>query len=440
MRTRIFSNLRHLVVLLAIPAASSCALKNDVQEATSGCDEFAAGGDALGNLSVDARVKAFAVASAELKTIGDGIRADVKLACIQIATDLGETDAWTGDDSDGSISNGQKTGACDVVATRIEAIMTAGAAAGANFALMVSGGECTVDANVQVSCEESCKTDVTCTEPGVETRCAPAELTGQCQAECNGSATCEGRVDAAANCMGKCEAECQGTCSGEMRGTTEGGCDGMCEGTCDGVVTPSGGLASCAGTCEGKCTQPKPAAMCRGKCSSSCNGACKGQCKLEATAAMNCGATVSCKGGCSVAVTEPKCETELTPPVCTGDTNCQTSCAGQASAHAECSAPTVTLVANLDATGDIAKLKATLEANLPNILLAAKTKGQLAVRALQKVSATGQALIDVSSQLGGKDLACAGTAASASAQAAASMNVSVSASTSVSSSVSAHSS
>jgi hypothetical protein len=155
---------------------------------------------------------------------------------------------------------------------------------------------------------------------------------------------------------------------------------------------------------------------------------------------MNCGATVSCKGGCSVAVTEPKCETELTPPVCTGDTNCQTSCSGQASAHAECSAPSVTLIANIDATGDIAKLKATLEANLPNILLAAKTKGQLAVRALQNVAATGQAVLDASGKLSGKDLACAGAAASASAQAAASVSVSVNASASVSSSATAHSS
>jgi hypothetical protein len=155
---------------------------------------------------------------------------------------------------------------------------------------------------------------------------------------------------------------------------------------------------------------------------------------------VNCGAEVNCKGGCAGAYTAPKCETELTPPVCTGDTNCQASCSARASANAQCTPPTVTLFANVDATGDVAKLKATVEANLPKILLAAKTKGQLAVRALQKVSATGQAVIDGASTLGGKAIACAGTAATASAKAAASMSVSVSASASVSSSCTAHAS
>jgi hypothetical protein len=185
---------------------------------------------------------------------------------------------------------------------------------------------------------------------------------------------------------------------------------------------------------------PKPTAMCHGKCASSCNGKCMGQCKLDATASMNCGANVRCTGGCSATLAAPKCETELKPAVCTGDSNCQANCAARASAHAQCSPPTVTLVAEVDATSDVAKLKATLEANLPSIVLAAKTKGQLALRALNKVSATGQAVINSSTNLSGKDLACAGTATTASVKAAASMSVSVNGSTSVSSSCSSHSS
>ena len=440
MRTTIVTSLRCLVVLAAIPVVGGCAVKNDIQAAASGCDEFADGGVGVSALNVDGKVKAFAEASAELKSIGEAMRSDIKAACVHMATDLGETDRWTADDSDDSISNDKKSGACDVVAAKIDTIMSTATAAGADFALQVSGGQCTVDADVQASCEANCKTDVTCTEPGVETRCAPAELTGQCDASCAGGAVCEGQAAAAANCMGKCEAECQGTCSGELRGKTEGGCDGMCEGKCDGVVTPVGGVANCAGTCEGKCTQPKATAMCHGKCASSCSGKCTGECKLEAAAAMNCGANVRCRGGCSATLSAPECETELTPPVCSGDTDCQTSCAGQASAKAQCSPPTVTLVANVDATPDVAKLKATLEANLPSILLAAKTKGQLAVRALQKVSATGQAVVQASNSLGGKDLACAVTAASASVNAATSMNVSVNASANVSSTTSGHAS
>jgi hypothetical protein len=439
MRLKISSALPWIVVA-AVPVMSNCALKNDIQAAASGCDEFQSGGQAVAALDIDAKVKAFAQATSDLRDLGKGIKADVKLACINIAKDLGETDRWSSDDADSALSNSGKTGACDVAASRIDAIMTASIQAGASFALEVSGGQCAIDANVQASCETACKTNVTCTEATVEVRCPPAELSVQCDAECKAEAVCQGRADLEANCMGKCESECAGTCSGELRGTTVGGCMGMCEGKCDGTATPSGGMANCTGTCEGRCTQPHPAAMCHGKCASSCNGKCKGECKLDATASMNCGATVSCKGGCTGTTTQPKCETELVAPICTGDTNCQASCSAQASAKATCTPLTVTLVFNVDAAGDLAKLKSTIETNLPAILLTAKTKGQLAIRALEKVAATGQAVVNASTSLGGKAIACAGTAAEASISASASLSVSVSASASVGSSCTSHSS
>ena len=215
---------------------------------------------------------------------------------------------------------------------------------------------------------------------------------------------------------------------------------GICEGKCDGIKTPREGIAQCMGTCEGRCTQPHPKAMCHGKCSSKCEGKCRGECKIDANASVKCSAGVSCKGGCTGTVSQPKCETELTPPVCTGDTSCQSSCSAHASAKVTCTPQTLTLVFNLDASGDLAKLKTTIEANLPTILLTFKTKGQLAQRALQKVAATGQAVVDASGKLGGKALACAGTAAQASIKASAAMSVSVSASASVSTSCTTHSS
>src|SRR5678815_1580599 len=141
----------------AMPTLSSCAVKNDIQAAVSGCDEFQAGGQAVASLEIDAKVKAFTQASAELRDVGNGIKADVKLACINIAKDLGETDRWSGDDSDSSLSNGDKTGACDVAASKIDAIMAATIQAGASFALEVSGGQCAVDAEAQASCEAACK-------------------------------------------------------------------------------------------------------------------------------------------------------------------------------------------------------------------------------------------------------------------------------------------
>jgi hypothetical protein len=100
----------------------------------------------------------------------------------------------------------------------------------------------------------------------------------------------------------------------------------------------------------------------------------------------------------------------------------------------------VALVFNVDATADLTRLKTTIEANLPKIMIIAKTKGQLVVRALDKVSSTAQAVLDASGSLGGKAIACAGTAAAASVKSVASMSVSVSASASVSSSCTTHSS
>jgi hypothetical protein len=105
-----------------------------------------------------------------------------------------------------------------------------------------------------------------------------------------------------------------------------------------------------------------------------------------------------------------------------------------------CTPLTVTLMADIEVSADFSNLKATIEKNLPAILLAAKTKGQLAVRALEKVSATGQAVVSASSTLGGKAIACAGTAAEAAVKASASVSVSVGASANVSSSCTKNSS
>ena len=214
---------RGVCVLALAPVIANCALKNDVQEALSGCDEFAAGSEQVAKLDVDVKVKAFAQASSELREVGDSIEADVKGACVAIAKDLGETDVWSSDDGDSSIANAQKTGACDVVAAKVDAIMTAGEQAGANFALAITGGECSVDADLQAKCEATCKTEATCTEPTVETRCTPAELSGQCEAECKAEALPKGAptpwltvwANASRSAKGLVQASCAGPSKGD---------------------------------------------------------------------------------------------------------------------------------------------------------------------------------------------------------------------------------
>src|SRR5258708_32790760 len=105
MRMKNISALPWFIVLTAVPMLSSCAIKNDIQAAASGCDEFQAGGQAVAGLGIDVKVKAFAQASAELRDLGNGRKADVKLACVNIAEDLRETDRWSGDDAENTISN-----------------------------------------------------------------------------------------------------------------------------------------------------------------------------------------------------------------------------------------------------------------------------------------------------------------------------------------------
>jgi hypothetical protein len=434
MRSKAFTAVHCLAVCTAVAAFSAGCRVNttDIEENfETECGEFGQGGDAVQTANIDGNVKAYVAAAADLKILGDGIRGDVKGACINIARDLGEADRWSTDDSDDAISNGAKTGACDVASARIEAILTAGATASANFALEITGGQCEIAVETQVSCEETCKTDKSCTEATLEQRCDPAQLVVECSAECKAEATCQGRVDRAANCMGKCQSECVGKCGGECNGTTTGGCEGSCEGKCDGAKTAAGGTADCAGTCEGKCTKCKPEANCQGKCASACNGTCKGECKLDAGVNVTCGASIKCKGGCTGTFTEPKCETELVAPVCTGETTCQTSCSAQGSAKAKCSPATITLRADLEAAADAAKLKATIETNLPVLLLTATTKGQLAQRALDKVSAAGDAAVDLSTRLDSKTISCAKQAASASSKSKTTTTIAVQASVSV---------
>jgi hypothetical protein len=437
MRSRIVSTAFCLTLGTAVTAfAGGCRLNTtDIEENfETECGELGQGSAAVATANIDGNVKAYVSAVSELKVLGEGIRGDVKAACINIATDLGEADRWSNDDGDGAISNAEKTGACDVASARIEAIMTAGATASANFALEITGGQCEIAVDVQEQCEQTCKTDETCTEATVEQRCDPAQLVVECSAECKAEATCQGRVDRAANCMGKCQSECVGKCAGDCNGVTTGGCEGSCEGKCDGAKTPAGGDAECAGTCEGKCTKCAAEANCQGKCASSCNGTCKGECKLDPGANVSCGASIKCKGGCTGTFTEPKCESELVPPVCTGDTTCQTSCSAQGSAKARCNAATVTLRADLEATADIAKLKATIETNLPVLILTATTKGQLTSRALDKVTAAADAAVDFSTRLDTKTIACAKAAADTASKTKTTTTIAVQASVSVSAS------
>jgi hypothetical protein len=383
---------------LLCPLLIDCGAVKDLQETASGCDEIKEGPEAAAGLDIDGNVKAFAQASAELEAVAINIKQEVKASCVDICNRLQVPDTWSahGDD-DASISNADGTGACDKAAAEIDVIMR-DAKATANFALLVTEPKCTVDTDVQASCESTCHVDAAC-KPGqidVVTRCDPAELSVQCQGTCNASAVCEGTAEVAAQCEGTCDATCQGSCSG----------------TC---MTEAGTAADPA-TCNGKCT-------------GTCTGTCNGECHVTAQNGISCGASASCRGGCSGMFTAPKCETELKalPPECHADATCETSCNCRARSNAHCTQPKVVLVANVAASAKIPALKAAIEANFPRLIVAARAQGPIIQRALQDMATSGSAVVNGAASLGGKSVACAATAADVAASASVSVNVSVNA-------------
>jgi hypothetical protein len=377
------------------------SVDSNLLDAAEGCDEFQAGASLDGDVEVDASVRLFVEASAELHGVTREMKGAVREACANIALDLGAQDSWSalGDDDD-SISNGSGTGACDVARVHIEQVMQTAVAAEANFALVVSRGRCWMDFDMQRECEQQCWMQQTC-EPGdVVQRCEPGELSVVCEGSCNAGAYCQGNMEVAANCMGVCESTCQGECKG-----------------------------SCVAD-DGSVTENDP--NCHGKCSAACNGTCRGLCKVEAEAGIECGASVTCKGGCTGEYSEPKCESIFLPPTCTVDQKCQEACDCKVVAHRVCEPAQLQLTGDITIMGDAgATLKATLEANLPKLLDAAEVQGRLALEAMDSITVAGEAVAEGSGDLSGKSLACAAAATHASVEVAATLRVVIEASAAV---------
>ena len=163
---------------------------------------------------------------------------------------------------------------------------------------------------------------------------------------CKAGAACEGSAAAEAQCQGACEADCTGMCDGNA-----------CQ------------RRHCDGTCEGTCT---------------------GQCTLAASAQVNCGAAVDCRGGCSVAYKAPKCETTVTPPSCKVTKTCESSCTSDVEAKAQCTPPGASLECNGTVSADLQAVVDTVKKNMPSIILLVQTQGKLVLDAANQVVTTGK--------------------------------------------------
>jgi len=351
---KVFGSLT-MVGILGVAVASCAQAQNamsQAKDATGGalgnkCPDLAKvesvlAYDFAGNFKIDAqagaRLKAGTAAALELKAFTDQIDGELKVACGNIAKDLG----GSGDFKDGKA-------ACDAAIKGIGEVK-AKLGGNAKVALTVKEPVCRADLNMYADCAGKC--DVKASGGQAKVECEPGKLSGQCDAKCEGS--CE--VEAAA----KCEGTCSGSCDAEIKGS----CSGKCNGKCDGK-TSSGG--SCAGTCEGKCEGGTVKGECKGKCG--------GNCELKASA--KCDGT--CTGKCSAEMKAPKCTGEVKPPQVSAD--CKAHCDANATAKMDCTPAKVGVVITGAADAQLsAKLQGTLEKNFPAVLKVAVGLGDKGIK------------------------------------------------------------
>jgi len=225
-----------------------------------------------------AKVKSALSAAVDLRALQAEMEADLKVACGNLARDLG---ARTDKDDAASL--------CQAAA---KAIGDMKAKAGGTFTLAIVPPKCGASMSAMADCAASCDANVS---PGsAEVTCEGGELSGSCGGGCKGS--CD--MSAGGSCGGSCE----GSCSASFSGT----CGGQCDGTCDGKDSKG----QCSGKCEGKCDSGA-----KGEC----GGSCKGNCDLKAEA--KCEGT--CTGSCSVEFQAPRCTGQVKPPSMSAECSAQ---------------------------------------------------------------------------------------------------------------------
>lgn len=358
-----------------------------------------------------AKVKAGLSGALYLQQAAAKLEASVATACTNIAKDLGgNTAGLPANDGSGKASEQ----ACALAAAEIGKVK---AALKAEVSVQNQPPVCEASLDATASCAAECDATV---EPGsVKAQCEGGKLKGSCEAECKGQCSIEGEV--------ACKGQCSGSCSGSCDAGFSGKCGGTCTGSCDGKDVKG----KCAGTCDGKCSA---------KAEGSCSGACKGQCEGSCTADVSGSCKGSCTGECSVEMKAPTCTGKVEPPKVSAE--CDAKCDAKATAELECKPPQVSVSIKGQADVEqVNKLRATLAANLPALLVAAQGGvSSMASDATASIRASIEGLQGVVSAKGAAALeagACLTAALEAQASAAASISVSVKASASASASVSA---
>lgn len=352
-----------------------------------------------------AKLRAGVAGSLEIQGFAAKVDADLKTACSGIATDLGVA---------GPFKDGQA--ACDAAAKAITDTKNK-LGASVRVAMTVKPPVCSAELKATADCLAKCDAKVS---PGsVKMECEPGKLSGQCDAQCQGSCDISGSA--------KCDGECRGTCDAEIKGS----CSGTCNGKCDGKAAKG----TCAGVCEGKCEGGNVQATCSGKCGGSC----------KMSAAAKCEGT--CTGSCSAEFKAPKCTGEVKAPEASAE--CRAHCDTHVSARAECTPAQVGIVVSGGTdTKALGQLKATLEKNLPLILKISigmkDNVGRVGVSGKAAIDGVQASVSEIAKQagaraavVGGQITACLGGTFKGAADAAASLRANVDVSVKVQASVSA---
>jgi hypothetical protein len=370
----------------------------EAQKATEGasalcCTDFKVGADlgavdwGISDAALSGKFSAFAQAASDLSGVASGALSDITVACRNIATDLGAS----ADDPSLSADGKKKTGTdamnawCALAKAQISARFGASGTLAASVSVVYDPPQCTASFEAKASCQGHCDASATC-----DLKATPPKCTG-----------------------GQLSVECSGSCTAEAGATLH--CTGSCSGNCQGSCTASGGVAvDCTGQCDGTCSA----------------GA-------DTTAQPGIQADGSCKGD----IAAPTCEGGKLEGGCTASADCEASCNASAQAKADCTPPAVrvTATANASLTADqqleLQAALASLEANLPKVLLVFKARGQAFVDGISAVASAGATLTANADALGVKGVACGVSIAAVVTQASANFSASLTAAVSIAGSV-----
>jgi hypothetical protein len=352
------------------------------------CTDFKVGADMSGaDFKVDASIKGqFAVlaqAGSDFSATATAMLDDVTNACRGIAQDLGAQEA---DQKAAEAETDPSKRVGKWCALAVASLSASGVVAGA-LEIEPPQFKCEASVEAKGGCQAKCDVSGKCDIKANPPKCTGGTLKVECSGKCSASA--EAPTFA---CKGKCDATVKGSC------TASGGvdCQGKCDGACS-VATDEKG--NCNGNCKGTCSVTAPNATCSGTFDGECSGSCE---------ASGGSAKVECSGKCEAEATPLKCEGGKLEGGCQVDAKCDANCDASVNAKASCDVRPFSIKVAGAADVKIEAAIATLQLNLPKLVLAVKARGEAMAKIAASFTGAGTAeVVADPGKLGVKGTACA---------------------------------